>query len=75
MTLLIGESPYYWSDCTKLLVTLVLKIIEAGEAHRALSVELDIVESPLNVNGKSSGGAVSLQQSVAPSDSGVITDC
>lgn len=75
MILLIRELPYYWSDCTKLLVTLILKIIEAGAAHRAVSVELDIVESPLNVNGKSSGGAVSRQQSVAASDSRVIADC
>ncbi|MGH7181380.1 MAG: hypothetical protein ACREJN_05320 [Nitrospiraceae bacterium] len=56
---MIEELPYYWSDRTKLLVTLILKIIEAGTAHRAVPVELDIVESPLNVNGKSSGGAVS----------------
>jgi hypothetical protein len=57
MILLIGEWPYYRRDYTRLRVTLILKIFEAGAAHRAVPVALDIVESRLNVNGKKFPGS------------------
>jgi hypothetical protein len=31
MTLLIGESPYYWSDCTRLLFTLIIELFSFAE--------------------------------------------
>src|SRR5262245_26007887 len=52
MTLMIGEWPYYRCDHTRLLVTLILEILKPGAAHCATPMALDIVESPLNVNGK-----------------------
>lgn len=45
---------------------------QTGAAYRAAPMALDIVESPLNVNGKSSRGAISHQESVSAPDSGVI---
>ncbi|MCG3774672.1 MAG: hypothetical protein JW395_1496 [Nitrospira sp.] len=53
MTLLIGESPYYRSDCTRLLFTLIIELFKQGKAHCTTPVRLDIVEFPWNVNGKS----------------------
>jgi len=35
MTFVIGESPYYRSDCTRLLVTLIIVIFEAESTHNA----------------------------------------
>lgn len=29
MTVLIGESPYYWSDCTRLPIALMVVVLEA----------------------------------------------
>src|SRR5688572_28366414 len=29
MTVLMGESPYYWSDCTRLPVALIVVVLEA----------------------------------------------
>ena len=29
MTVLIGELPYYWSDCTRLPVALIVVVLEA----------------------------------------------
>ena len=53
MTLLIGESSYYRSDCARLLVTLIIIIIfETEKVHHMVLAGLDIVEFPLNVNGK-----------------------
>jgi hypothetical protein len=63
MTLLIGESPYYWGVCTRLLVTLDHLQDHTGAAHRAAPMALDIVESPLNVNGKKFWTAISGQPS------------
>ena len=58
MTLLIGESPYYRSDCTRLPVALIIEILEAEKgAMRQSCVGLDIVEFPLNVNGKKFWGS------------------
>ena len=35
MTVLIGESSYYWSDCTRLPIALMIVVLEAetGEPH------------------------------------------
>jgi len=48
MTLLNGESPYYWSDCTRLPITLMIVVLEAetgkpdpphGVRYRRISFE------------------------------------
>ncbi len=53
MTLLVGESPCYRGDWTRLPVTLIIAVLDAGEGALHGRRGLDIVESPLNVNGKS----------------------
>ena len=48
MTLLNGESPYYWSDCTRLSIALIIVVLEAemgaprprrGVRYRRISFE------------------------------------
>jgi len=48
MTLLIGESPYYWSDCTRLPIALMIVVLEVktgaprpsrGVRYRRISFE------------------------------------
>jgi hypothetical protein len=70
MTLSVGASSYYWSDCARLLVTLIIVILKLERTCRTISAELDIVEFPLNVNGKKFWKAVSGQPSARISDSG-----
>jgi hypothetical protein len=53
MIWLIGESPYYRSDSTRLLVALIMVVLKAGTGAPHRPRGLDIVEFPLNVNGKS----------------------
>jgi len=47
MTVVIGESPYYWSECTRLPVALIIiHIFEMEKAPHTVSVRVDIIEFP-----------------------------